>query len=99
RYEIRVQQYVEFLNAKAASDPLALYNTNMSSGYGGITRGGSSGAYAYSAIAAPQLTESHGRAPESGRAERGRGLVVRSFVLWIQPSPPGDQPRSEPPHT
>ncbi len=39
--------YAEFLKAKAASDPLGLYNTNMadssrtgslSSGYGGITR-------------------------------------------------------------
>jgi formylglycine-generating enzyme required for sulfatase activity len=44
-------QYAEFLNAKAATDPLALYNTSMGSGLGGITRTGSSGSYSYSAIA------------------------------------------------
>src|SRR5690606_15577784 len=42
-------QYAEFLNAKAAADPLALYNTNMgSNAQGGITRSGSSGSYTYS---------------------------------------------------
>ncbi len=38
-YEVTNAQYVEFLNAKAASDPLGLYNTNMGSSiYGGITQ-------------------------------------------------------------
>jgi sulfatase modifying factor 1 len=51
-YEVTNAQYTEFLNAKAASDPLALYNTNMGTTiYGGITRTGSSGSYSYSAIA------------------------------------------------
>jgi len=37
-----------FLNAKAASDPLALYSENMGSGTrGGITRSGSDGSYTY----------------------------------------------------
>jgi len=44
KYEITNAQYAEFLNAKAASDPLALYNTSMAS-YG-ITRSGVS--YSYS---------------------------------------------------
>ena len=40
--EVTNAQYAEFLNAKAASDPLALYNTNMGSdARGGITRSGS----------------------------------------------------------
>ena len=30
-------QYAEFLNAKAATDANALYNTNMGSGFGGNT--------------------------------------------------------------
>ncbi len=51
RTEVTNAQYAEFLNAKAASDPLALYNTSMGGGFGGITRSGSSGSYAYSAIA------------------------------------------------
>ncbi|MBX7073031.1 MAG: SUMF1/EgtB/PvdO family nonheme iron enzyme [Pirellulales bacterium] len=50
-YEVTNSQYAAFLNAKAASDPLALYNTSMASGVGGITRSGASGSYTYSTIA------------------------------------------------
>src|SRR5262249_31364567 len=53
KYEVTNAQYVEFLNAKAKSDPLGLYNTNMGPDvqFGGITRSGTSGTYSYSAIA------------------------------------------------
>jgi formylglycine-generating enzyme required for sulfatase activity len=50
-YEVTNAQYVEFLNAKAASDPLGLYDAGMGSGHGGITRTGVLGSYTYSAIA------------------------------------------------
>jgi formylglycine-generating enzyme required for sulfatase activity len=50
KYEVTNNQYCEFLNAVAASDPHELYNTSMSSGYGGITRSGNSGSYTYSTI-------------------------------------------------
>ena len=48
-YEVTNAQYVELLNAKAASDPLGLYNTSMGSDatFGGITRSGVSGTYTY----------------------------------------------------
>jgi formylglycine-generating enzyme len=47
--EVTNAQYAEFLNAKAASDPLALYNTSMGTNImGGIERAGSDGAYTYS---------------------------------------------------
>ena len=37
KYEVTNAQYVQFLNAQAASDPLGLYDTNMgTSSYGGI---------------------------------------------------------------
>ena len=40
--EVTNAQYVEFLNAVAATDPYGLYNTSMgSTTYGGITRSGS----------------------------------------------------------
>ena len=46
--EVSNDQYVEFLNAVAASDPYGLYNTNMaSSTEAGITRSGSPGSYTY----------------------------------------------------
>lgn len=49
KHEVSNAQYVEFLNRKAASDPLGLYNTDMGT-WGGITRSGSPGSYAYTAI-------------------------------------------------
>ena len=55
KYETTNAQYTEFLNAVAATDTNALYNTNMgnpsSPNWGGITRSGNSGSYTYSAIA------------------------------------------------
>jgi formylglycine-generating enzyme required for sulfatase activity len=50
KYEVTNAQYAEFLNAVAATDTYALYNTSMGSGFGGITRSGSSGSYTYSPI-------------------------------------------------
>jgi formylglycine-generating enzyme required for sulfatase activity len=48
--EVTNAQYAEFLNAKAASDPLALYNSNMgSNARGGITQSGVSGSFTYAA--------------------------------------------------
>src|SRR5215212_1079452 len=48
KYEVTNSQYAEFLNAKAASDPLGLYNTSMNSdARGGITRSGADGGYTY----------------------------------------------------
>jgi formylglycine-generating enzyme required for sulfatase activity len=45
--EVTNAQYVEFLNAKAKSDSLGLYNVGMSQTEGGITRSGASGSYVY----------------------------------------------------
>ncbi len=46
--EVTNAQYATFLNAKAASDPLGLYNTDMGSdARGGITQSGSDGSYTY----------------------------------------------------
>jgi sulfatase modifying factor 1 len=57
KYEVTNAQYTEFLNVVAATDTYELYNTAMGdpnpggSGYGGITRSGSSGSYFYNTIA------------------------------------------------
>src|SRR5262249_7613174 len=46
--EVTNAQYAAFLNAKALSDPLALYNPSMgTNARGGITRSGSDGSYTY----------------------------------------------------
>ncbi len=52
RTEVTNDQYAEFLNAVADTDPHALYNPNMgSSVYGGITRDGDPGSFSYAATA------------------------------------------------
>ena len=49
-YEVTNAQYAEFLNAKAASDPLGLYSASMGSdARGGITQSGVSGTFSYAA--------------------------------------------------
>lgn len=48
-HEVTNAQYAAFLNAKAGSDALALYNTDMAT-LGGITRSGTPGSYTYSAV-------------------------------------------------
>jgi formylglycine-generating enzyme required for sulfatase activity len=50
-HEVTNAQYAVFLNAKAATDPLGLYSTDMATPWGGITRSGSPGAYTY--VASP----------------------------------------------
>jgi sulfatase modifying factor 1 len=52
RYEVTNAQYAAFLNAKAASDPYGLYNSQMDVGYfgGGILRSGTDGSYTYSTV-------------------------------------------------
>ena len=49
-YEVTNAQYTEFLNAKAASDPLGLYNGEMGASRGGITRSGNPESYSYSTV-------------------------------------------------
>jgi sulfatase modifying factor 1 len=47
-YEVTNAQYAEFLNAKAKSDPLGLYSTDMAAFH--ITRSGSSGTFTYAVV-------------------------------------------------
>ncbi len=52
KYEVTINQYCEFLNAVAQSDPYGLYDTRMGTdlNVAGISRSGSSGAYSYAVM-------------------------------------------------
>lgn len=52
KYEVTLNQYTEFLNAKAATDTFSLYPTSMATdlNIAGISRAGSSGSLSYSVI-------------------------------------------------
>ena len=52
KYLVTIQQYTDFLNAAAKSDPYSLYNPSMATNLNvaGISRSGESGAYTYSVI-------------------------------------------------
>jgi formylglycine-generating enzyme required for sulfatase activity len=74
--EVTNAQYVEFLNAVAASDANGLYNTNMSfTSRGGITRSGSLGSYTYSVK--PDVPDG---GPGGTNYQYGNKPVV--FVSW-----------------
>jgi len=52
KYLVTIQQYTDFLNAVAATDPFGLYDENMALdlNVAGISRSGTSGEYSYSVI-------------------------------------------------
>ena len=52
KYEVTIQQWTDFLNVAAKSDPYGLYNPSMASDLNaaGISRAGTSGSYTYSVI-------------------------------------------------
>ncbi len=67
-YDVTIEQYVEFLNAVAKSDPNQLYNPMMASDLmvAGIRREGAPGSYVYAAIEPSGPTQS-AAATASGR--------------------------------
>jgi len=79
RFEVTNAQYAEFLNAVAASDPKALYNTNMGLGSrAGILRSGASGSFVYTVV--------------SGRANKPVSWVsfldAARFANWLHNGQP-----------
>jgi len=76
KYEITIQQYTDFLNAVAASDPYQLYNPNMETDLtvAGIARSGSSGSFTYRVIGPSGATP-------SGASSSGQRPI--SYVSWF----------------
>lgn len=76
--EVTNTQYIEFLNAVAATDPYQLYHSEMSGNYGGITRLGLSGSYSYTTI--------NGR--ENWPVIRTSLYSAMRFANWLQNGQP-----------
>jgi sulfatase modifying factor 1 len=76
KYEVTIQQYADFLNAVASSDPYQLYNANMATdlNIAGIARSGSAGSYSYSVIGPAGLT------PPGASSSGNRPI---SYVSWF----------------
>lgn len=75
--EVTNAQYVEFLNAKAATDAYGLFNSQMGSfSQGGITRSGAFGSYTYAVKADATNVE-----PDFGAYTYGNKPVV--YVSWF----------------
>src|SRR4051812_47400768 len=79
KYEVTVGQYTEFLNAVAATDTYALYNTRMASdqNIAGIAQSGISGSYSYSLIGSPNHPISYVSWGDAAR-----------FVNWLKNGQP-----------
>jgi len=88
KYEITVNQYVEFLNAVAAADPYNLYLTSMTgtSLYApNITRNGTSGSYTYTVgDGSPQAVSHWGNRPINFIA----WADAARFCNWMQNGQP-----------
>ncbi len=85
KYEVTIQQYTDFLNAAAKSDPYSLYDTSMASNLNiaGISRSGTSGGYSYSVIGPFGIT------PAGARSSGNRPITCVSwfdaarFANWM----------------
>ena len=81
-YEVTNAQYAEFLNAKAASDPLGLYNTNMGSS------GSSAASRAAAARAATRYSAIAGRERHAGEL---RVVLRRAALRELAEQRPGQR--------
>ena len=93
KYEVTCEQYVEFLNAAAKSDPYGLYRTEMGTVLGkspGITRSGSSPNYTYTLF----THAGDGGVPGSVWAPKPVGWMSKwdgvRFCNWLHNGQPSD---------
>jgi formylglycine-generating enzyme required for sulfatase activity len=94
--EITNAQYVEFLNAVAASDPYGLYRTGMTTSiYGGIVRSGSDGGYSY-VVKEPALGGAYVYANKPvGLVSAGDAMRFANWLHNGQPTGPQDANTTE----
>lgn len=85
KYEITIQQYADFLNAVAASDPYQLYNPKMESDLtvAGIARSGLSGSYTYRVIGPSGVTPSGASSPGDRPISYVSWFDAARFANWM----------------
>jgi hypothetical protein len=82
KYEVTNAQYVEFLNAKAAADPLLLYSPFMDTNpTGGITRSGISGSYTYAVTVRGAAGASPSWPAQNGFATASRTTIGTTITM------------------
>lgn len=85
KYEVTIQQYTDFLNAVAATDPYALYNANMATdlNIAGISRSGTSGGYSYSVIGPSGTTPVGASSPGNRPITYVSWFDAARFANWM----------------
>lgn len=85
KYEVTIQQYVDFLNAVAARDPYQLYNPNMATDLtiAGIARVGNPGSYTYHVIAPAGATPAGASSPGNRPIAYVSWFDAARFANWM----------------
>jgi sulfatase modifying factor 1 len=85
KYEVTIQQYTDFLNAVAASDPYKLYNPSMETDLtvAGIARSGNSGSYSYRVIGPSGATPSGASSPGNRPIAYVSWFDAARFANWM----------------
>ena len=86
KYEVTIQQYTDFLNAVAASDPYSLYNDSMATtpNIAGISRSGTSGGYSYSVTGPSGATPAGASSPGNRPITYVSWFDAARFANWMQ---------------
>lgn len=85
KYEVTIEQYTQFLNAVAASDPYGLYNQSMGTDVrvAGIQRSGSNGSYTYEVMMPSGTNPAGGDSPGNGPITYIDWFDAARFANWM----------------
>jgi len=85
KYKVTIQQYADFLNAAAQSDPYGLYVSGMGTNLNiaGISRSGTSGGYSYSVIGPSGSTPAGASSPGNRPITYANWFDAARFANWM----------------
>jgi len=86
KYEVTIQQYTDFLNAVAQSDPYSLYDPVMANNgnIAGISQSGTSGEFSYSVIGPLGTTPAGASSPGNRPITFVSWFDAARFANWMQ---------------